>query len=111
MTGDEYPAHAPAIEAASGAPAPGRPAPPRRRPRPERAGGAADVPVQRGWRAHEAMPYLTPHRHDSGWAARTLRHRDDQGRWRRRTPAMAAGLSDRIWSLREWVGSPAAQVP
>jgi hypothetical protein len=31
------------------------------------------------------------------------------GRWRPRTPAMAAGLTDHVWSIREWITLPAVQ--
>jgi IS1 family transposase len=62
------------------------------------------------WRVHEAMSYFTLYRYNFGWVVRTLRHRDEHGRWQRRTPAMAAGLSDHVWSLREWVTFPAVQV-
>ena len=62
------------------------------------------------WRVHEAMTYFTLYRYNFCWVVRTLRQRDDDGRWRRRTPAMAAGLSDHIWSPREWVSFPAVQV-
>ena len=41
------------------------------------------------------------------WAVRTLRVRGEDGSWQARTPAMAAGLSDHVWSLREWVTCPA----
>jgi hypothetical protein len=61
------------------------------------------------WRVHEAMTYFTLYRYNFGWAVRTLRRRDDHGRWRRQTPAMAARLTDHIWSLREWVSFPAVQ--
>ena len=59
---------------------------------------------------HEAMTYFTLYRYNFGWVVRTLRQRDGHGQWRRRTPAMAAGLTDHIWSLREWVSFPAVQV-
>jgi hypothetical protein len=59
------------------------------------------------WRAHEAMSYYTLYRCDFCWVVRMLRRRDEQGRWQRRMPAMAAGLADRVWSTREWVGFPA----
>jgi hypothetical protein len=45
----------------------------------------------KAWQVHEAMTYFTPDRYNFCWAVRTLRQRDDQGGWRRRTPAMAAG--------------------
>jgi hypothetical protein len=40
---------------------------------------------------------------------RTLRERDDEGRWRQRTPAMAAGLTDHVWTMGEWIKTPAVQ--
>jgi IS1 family transposase len=62
------------------------------------------------WRVHEAMSYFTLYRYNFCWVVRTLRQRDDQGLWRRRTPAMAAELADHVWSTREWVSFPAIQV-
>ena len=62
------------------------------------------------WRVHEAMSYYTLYRYNFCWVVRTLRQRDDRGQWRHRTPAMAAGLTDHVWSTREWVSFPAAQV-
>ena len=43
------------------------------------------------------------------WAVRTLRERDRAGRWQRRTPAMAAGLTDHVWPLEEWLTLPGVQ--
>jgi hypothetical protein len=65
---------------------------------------------RKDWRVHEAMSYFTHYRDNFGRVVRTLRRRDGHGRWQRRTPAMAAGLSDHIWSLREWIAFPAVQV-
>jgi hypothetical protein len=62
------------------------------------------------WRVHEAMTHFTLYRYNFCWVVRTLRKRDDQGRWQRRTPAMAAGLTDHVWSMSEWVSFPAVQV-
>jgi hypothetical protein len=33
----------------------------------------------------------------------------DAGGWRSRTPAMAAGLTAHVWTLREWLTFPAVQ--
>lgn len=44
------------------------------------------------------------------WPVRTLRVKGEGGRWRKRTPAMAAGLADHVWSLSEWVTYPARPV-
>jgi hypothetical protein len=62
------------------------------------------------WRVHEAMTYYTLYRYNFCWVVRTLRQRDEHGCWQPRTPAMAAGLTDHVWSLREWVRFPAVQV-
>ena len=62
------------------------------------------------WRVHEAMTYFTLYRYNFCWVVRTLRQRDEQGRWQRRTPAMAAGLSRSRLVTREWVSFPAVQV-
>jgi IS1 family transposase len=61
------------------------------------------------WQVHEAMSYFTRYRYNFCWAVRTLRQRDQRGRWQPRTPAMAAGLADHVWSVREWVTFPAVQ--
>lgn len=62
------------------------------------------------WRVHEAMTYFTLYRYNFCWVVRTLRIKDEDGRWQRRTPAMAAGLANHVWSLREWLSFPAVQV-
>jgi IS1 family transposase len=61
------------------------------------------------WRVHEAMTYFTLYSYNFCWAVRTLRVRGADGHWQRRTPAMAAGLADHEWSLREWLTFPAVQ--
>ena len=172
-TGGEYPAYAPAIEAAFGVPAAGPPAGPGRRPilperrlpegltcatvHKEREGDrvvAAErrliFGAERGlgealesssasrtvntsfaerrhgtdrgrnarkayrfskdWRVHGAMTYSTLYRYNFCRVVRTSRRRDADGRWQHRTPAMAAGLADHVWSLREWISFPAVQV-
>lgn len=35
----------------------------------------------------------------------------DNGRWRERTPALAAGISDHVWSLQEFMRYPLAHIP
>ncbi len=54
------------------------------------------------WRYHEAVTYLTLYADNFCWPVRTLRVRDDRGHWRPRSPAMAAGLADHVWSMTEW---------
>jgi IS1 family transposase len=61
------------------------------------------------WRVHEAMTYFTMYSYNFCWPVRTLRERDDDGRWRQRTPAMAAGLADHVWTMREWITMPGVQ--
>ena len=61
------------------------------------------------WRVHEAMTYFTMYSYNFCWPVRTLDERDDEGRWRQRTPAMAAGLADHVWTMREWITMPGVQ--
>jgi IS1 family transposase len=61
------------------------------------------------WRVHEAMSYFTLYRYNFCWPVRTLRTQGADGRWQRRTPAMAAGLADHVWSSKEWLRFPAIQ--
>lgn len=61
------------------------------------------------WDVHEAVTYFTMYTYNFCWPVRTLRQRDPDGHWNPRTPAMAAGLTDHVWSLWEWLTLPAAQ--
>lgn len=61
------------------------------------------------WEMHEAVTYFTMYTYNFCWPVRTLRRRGPDGRWVRRTPAMAAGLTDHIWSLWEWLTYPILQ--
>jgi hypothetical protein len=61
------------------------------------------------WHVHEAMTYFTMYSDNFCWPVRTLRERADDGRWRQRTPAMAAGLADHVWTMREWITMPGVQ--
>ena len=65
--------------------------------------------LSKDWRVHEAMTFFTMYSYNFCWAVRTLNERDDQGRRRRRTPAMAAGLADHVWTMREWITMPGVQ--
>jgi hypothetical protein len=58
---------------------------------------------------HEALTYFTMYSYNFCWAVRTLRVKVGHRRYRPRTPAMAAGLTDHSWSLREWLAFPACQ--
>jgi IS1 family transposase len=61
------------------------------------------------WETHEAMTAFTMYSYNFCWAVRTLRVKGGPGQWRQRTPAMAAGLADHVWSLEEWLTLPAVQ--
>ena len=61
------------------------------------------------WEVHEAMTSFTMFSYNFCWPVRTLRVKDDQEGWRQRTPAMAAGLTDHVWSLAEWLTLPGVQ--
>jgi IS1 family transposase len=63
----------------------------------------------KNWEVHEALTYFTLYSYNFCWPVRTLRVRDAAGHWRQRTPAMAAGLSDHIWTLFEWLTFPGVQ--
>lgn len=63
----------------------------------------------RDWEVHEAMTAFTMYSYNFCWCVRTLRQKDKRGRWQQRTPALAAGLTDHIWSLEEWLTLPAIQ--
>jgi IS1 family transposase len=58
------------------------------------------------WDAHAAMTYFTLYSANFCWPVRTLREEVGPKRYRQRTPAMAAGLADHIWSLEEWLLFP-----
>jgi hypothetical protein len=61
------------------------------------------------WRYHEAVRYLTLYVYNFCWPVRTLWVKDDQGRWRKQTSAMAAGQADHVWSISEWLSFPAVR--
>jgi hypothetical protein len=61
------------------------------------------------WRVHEAMTYFTLYSYNFCWPVRTLGERDERGHIRKRTPAMAAGLADHVWTMREWITYPSIQ--
>jgi hypothetical protein len=60
---------------------------------------------------HEAMTYLTLYGCNSYRCVRTLRVKGEDGRWRARTPAVDVGLTDHVWTWREWFTRPAVQAP
>jgi IS1 family transposase len=58
------------------------------------------------WDTHEAVGYFTMYSYNFCWPVRTLRTRQDNGPWSDRTPAMAAGLAEHVWTLAEWLALP-----
>jgi IS1 family transposase len=61
------------------------------------------------WEVHEAVSYFTLYSYNFCWPVRTLRQGNRKEGYRQRTPAMAAGLTDHIWTLKEWLSRPAVQ--
>jgi IS1 family transposase len=61
------------------------------------------------WEIHESMTYFTIYSYNFCWAIRTLTDRDEHGHVRQRSPAMAAGLADHVWTLREWITMSSVQ--
>jgi len=65
------------------------------------------------WDVHEAVTRLVMFSGNFCQPVRTLRQRlrrkEGRRKWRQRTPAMAAGLTDHVWSIAEWVSRPSVQ--
>jgi len=59
------------------------------------------------WDHHNASTYFTSYAYNFCWPVRSLRQSQGNGRFQPRTPAMAAGLTDHVWTLREWLSFPA----
>ena len=60
------------------------------------------------WAMHEAVTYFSVYSYNFCWPVRTLREGNRVMGYSQRTPAMAAGLTDHVWSLREWLTFPMA---
>jgi IS1 family transposase/transposase-like protein len=58
------------------------------------------------WWIHRAVTYFTMYSYNFCWHVRTLRTEEGENR----TPAMAAGLADHVWTLAEWLKRPVVQV-
>jgi IS1 family transposase len=58
------------------------------------------------WGVHEAMTYFTLYSSNYCCCVRTLRQEVAPKKYRQRTPAQAAGLTDHVWSLEEWLLFP-----
>jgi hypothetical protein len=61
------------------------------------------------WQVHEVVTYFTLYSHNFCWPVRTRRQGNQEEGYRQRTLAMAAGLTDHVWALAEWLSRPAVQ--
>lgn len=71
--------------------------------------GRKSYEFSKAWDVHVAATRFSYFTYNFCWPVRTLRVKGADGRWQPRTPAMAAGLTDHVWSLREWITFPALQ--
>src|SRR5262249_39634541 len=57
---------------------------------------------------HQACTWLVVLWYNFGWCVRTLRQKvqEEPPRYSQRTPAMAAGLADHLWTMEELLGYP-----
>jgi IS1 family transposase len=63
------------------------------------------------WGVHAAMTYFAMYSYNCCWPVRTLRERDPEDKLGPpRTPAMAAGLADHVWTLEEWLLFPSSNL-
>jgi len=69
--------------------------------------GRKTLRFSKDWPTHEALSFFTLYSYNFCWTVRTLKLRQEEGPYRQRTPAVAAGLTDHVWSLKEWVTFPA----
>lgn len=60
------------------------------------------------WWVHEAVSRFTLYSYNFCWCVRTLREERPEGGYRQRTPAVAAGLADHVWTMEEWLTFPGA---
>ena len=63
----------------------------------------------KSWSVHVAATRFSYFTYNFCRPVRTLRAKGGDGKWHPRTPAMAARLTDHVWSIREWVTFPAVQ--
>jgi hypothetical protein len=63
-------------------------------------------PFAQDWEVQVAVTRLVRDSYNFCWPVRTRRVRGRPGAWEPRTPAMSAGLTDQVWSVREWLTLP-----
>ncbi len=56
---------------------------------------------------HISVSYFVAYGYNFMWPVRTLELKTVEGKKIKRTPAMAAGLTDHVWTLKEWCTFPA----
>lgn len=59
------------------------------------------------WNAHNASSVFVAFSYNYCWPVRTLQVKNEEERYTKRTPAMAASLADHIWTISEWMTYPA----
>lgn len=62
------------------------------------------------WDIHNAVSKFSMYAYNFCWPIRTLRVKDEYGRFHPQTPAMVTELADHVWSIREWALFPVATV-
>jgi hypothetical protein len=60
-------------------------------------------------KAWETQRAATAFSYNFCWPVHTLRQKGADGRWHWRNPAIAAGLTDHVWTLSEWLTFPTVQ--
>jgi IS1 family transposase len=58
------------------------------------------------WDLHNAASFFIGFSYNFCWPVRTLRLKGADSHWQARTPAMAAGLADHVWTTEEWATFP-----
>lgn len=71
--------------------------------------GRKSCEFSKSWAMHVAATRFGYSSCNFCWPVRTLRVKGTDGTWPQRTPAMAAGLTDHVWSIQEWITFPAIQ--
>lgn len=62
------------------------------------------------WEQHNWSTYFVSYAYNFCWPVRTLRVKNEEGKYEAVTPAMAAKLTDHVWSLEEWLSMPVVQL-
>lgn len=72
--------------------------------------GRKTLKFSKDWKVHNAVTFFVAYSYNFCWSVRTLRVKNEHGRWMPRTPAMSAGLTDHVWTTKEWVLFPARHI-